>query len=133
MRLVLDASAAVHLVMRTKVAPLLVDHMQDASLVLAPALFHAEVANALWKYARAGQLTRDQALERAAEAGELIDRTIPDTELLTEALSAAVQHNHPVYDLLYAVTARRHGCNVLARDQRLPRLLERMAIPYVRV
>jgi predicted nucleic acid-binding protein len=39
--------------------------------------------------------------------------------------------DHPVYDLLYAVTARRDGCTVLTRDCRLTDLLRLMEIPIL--
>lgn len=132
MRLVLDASAAVHLVMRTEQAPALADIVADASIVLVPGLFHAEVANALCKYARSGRITREQAVERATEATELIDLAIPDAELVTECLAATIHHDHPVYDLLYAVTARRHACQVLTLDRRLLELLDAMGVPAAR-
>jgi predicted nucleic acid-binding protein len=131
MRVVLDASAAVCLVMRLPEAVVLAGRLQPASQVLAPALFHAEVANALWKYVRAGAIGRDLALERLTEAGELLDDSIPDAELTTEALAAADQYDHPVYDLLYAVIARRYGCTVLTRDKRLGGLLRLMDIPVL--
>lgn len=131
MRVVLDASAAVRLVMRMPDAVALAGALEPASHVLAPALFHAEVANALWKCVRAGAISREVALERLVEARELLDDSIPDAELATEALAAADQYGHPVYDLLYAVTARRYGCSVLTRDHRLSDVLRRMEIPVL--
>ena len=118
--------------MRTEQAPRLADTLAQASIVLVPGLFHAEVANALWKYVRAGQLTRELAVQRASEAVDLIDLTIPDAELVTECLAAAIDHDHPVYDLLYAVTARRHACQVLTLDRRLQALLDAMGVPVAR-
>lgn len=129
MRVVLDASAALCLVMRLPEAVALAQRLQPGTQVLLPSLFHAEVANALWKYVRAEQLTRELAIERLAEAGELIDDSIPDIELATEALAAASPYEHPVHDLLYAITAGRHGCAVLTRDRRIAQLLRRMEIP----
>jgi predicted nucleic acid-binding protein len=53
----------------------------------------------------------------------------PDGEIVTEAIAEACRQNHPVYDLLYAVLARRHGAAVLTQDTRLSGLLTRMGIP----
>lgn len=131
MRLVLDASAAVRLVMRMSGSQALLDTLDDATLVLAPALFRTEVANALWKYVGAGHLQPEQAQTRLEEAIGLIDQAIPDAELVNEALAAACQQGHPVYDLLYAVLARRHACAVLTLDRKLATLLERMSIGHV--
>lgn len=131
MRIVLDASAAVRLVMRMDDAAALADRLERASLVLSPCLYQTETANALWKYFRADQLTLDQALVRLDEALALVDVQIPDAELATESFAAACEYGHPVYDLLYAVAARRHAGGVLTRDRRLIELLRKMGIPCV--
>lgn len=119
MRVVLDASAAMNLVMRTERAAELIGRLESAHRVLAPALFQTEVANALWKYVRAGTLSKDLALERFEEALGLVDQFEPDEALVVEALSLAVHHGHPVYDLLYAVLAMRNGARILSTDARL--------------
>ncbi len=128
MRLVLDASAAVRLVMRGEAADKLLDPVSAATVVAAPSLYASEVANALWKYVKAGRLEAETALERYEEAIALIDDFTPDWELATEALTEAVRYAHPVYDLLYAVLARRTGCAVLTMDERLKTLLGQMGI-----
>jgi predicted nucleic acid-binding protein len=43
-------------------------------------------------------------------------------------LIAAVRFDHPVYDALYAVLARRRGAAVLTLDRRLRSLLEKMRV-----
>ncbi|AYH45476.1 type II toxin-antitoxin system VapC family toxin [Azoarcus sp. DN11] len=122
MRVVLDASAAVNLVMRTERAAAIIEHLERSSLVLAPSLFHSEVGNTLWKYVRAGALDRHAATERYEEAAGLVDSFLPDEELVTEALSAAVRHGHPLYDLLYVILARRHDCKLITEDRKLAAL-----------
>ena len=112
MRLVLDASAAVRMVMRAEDADGLLESVATATVVAAPSLYASEVANALWKYVKAGNLDAETALERLEESINLIDAFTPDWELTTEALTEAVRFKHPVYDLLYAVLARRTGCAV---------------------
>lgn len=122
MRVVLDASAAVKLVMRTERAAAIIAYLERSSLVLAPSLFHSEVGNTLWKYVRAGALDRHAATERYEEAVCVVDSFVPDEELLTEALSAAVRHDHPVYDLLYVILARRYDCRLITEDRKLAAL-----------
>lgn len=123
MRAVLDASAAVNLVMRTGGAPAIITQLERSSLVLAPTLFHSEIGNTLWKYVRTGGLDRDTALDRYEEAAGLVDSFEPDDQLATEALSAAIRYGHPVYDLLYVVLARRYGCKVITEDRKLAALI----------
>jgi len=68
MRLVLDASAAVRLVMRTEQTIALIQTLGEATVVTAPSLFTTQVANALWKYVEAGTLELETAIERYEEA-----------------------------------------------------------------
>jgi predicted nucleic acid-binding protein len=126
MRVVLDASAAVNIVMRTARAAVLIESLESSRLVVAPTLFHTEVANTLWKYVRAGQLDRQTAHTRLEEACGLIDAFEPDEALAPEALSLAIVHDHPVYDLLYIVTALRYGARLLSADDRLLKLGARL-------
>lgn len=122
MRVVLDASAAANVVLRTERAPSIIAHLERSALVIAPMLFHSEIANTLWKYARAGALEKEVALERYEEAAGLVDAFEADEHLATEALSAAIRHGHPVYGLLYVVLARRYGCKLLTEDRKLAAL-----------
>lgn len=131
MRVVLDASAAVRLIMRMEDALVLADRLDEASLVLVPGLFRTEVANALWKYVRAEQLSADNAVRRLDEALALPDAEVPDSELLTEALASACRTSHPVYDQLYVILARRHAASLLTRDRRLAKLAGRFGVGLV--
>jgi len=133
MRLVLDASAAVRMVMRAEGADGLLESVATATVVAAPSLYASEVANALWKYVKAGSLDAETALERHEESINLIDAFTPDWELTTEALSEATRFKHPGYDLLYGVLARRTGCAVLTMDERLRALLGQMGVGTVSV
>lgn len=127
-RVVLDASAAAHVVLRTDVAEALIEKLERSNLVISPELFHSEIANTLWKYVSAGELSTDEALERYDESISLVESFQADSTLITEALHSAAKHRHPVYDMLYAVLARRHGCRVLTVDKKLTALLRHMDI-----
>jgi predicted nucleic acid-binding protein len=116
---VLDASAAIRLVMDTKAQSDLLERIATADEVLAPMLLCAESANVLWKYQRAGVLSDRQALERHTEISILVHRFVDDCSLFPEALQLAGRLNHPVYDVLYLVTARRHAAQLVTFDSRL--------------
>jgi len=128
MRTVLDASAAMNIVMRTDLAPSFIEKLKASHLVIAPTLFHSEIANTLWKYVRFGDLDKNEALTRYEEAISLVDTFEADKQLSTEALSAAILYNHPVYDLLYLVLVRRHGCKVLTADKKLIALFDKLDV-----
>jgi predicted nucleic acid-binding protein len=127
--LVLDASAAIRLLLgHPGVAPSAHEALARAERVLVPHLYFAEVANALRKYVRDGGLEEAEALERLREARDLVTHPMNDAELADEALATAVRFEHPVYDALYAVLARRHTCPVLTMDGRLRTLLRSLRV-----
>ena len=126
MRTVLDASAAANVVLRTDLAPDIIEKLERSQIVIAPTLYYSEIANTLWKYVRTGELDKDTALARYEEAIGLVDAFEADASLITEALSAAIRYNHPVYDLLYVILARRRGCKVLSADKKLLALAEKI-------
>ena len=105
-RIVLDASAAANIVMRTDVAMDLVGKLQESGFVIAPGLFHIEIANTMWKYTRAGDLDTQSALHHYEEAISLIDSFEADDGLTTEALASSTNYNHPVCDMIYAILAK---------------------------
>ena len=85
-RIVLDASAAIRVVLRQEGSDRLLDILDSTSLVIPPSLFCAEVANALWKYQSAGELSTLEGVELLELATSLVDEFIPDSELALEAL-----------------------------------------------
>jgi predicted nucleic acid-binding protein len=130
--LVLDASVATRLILsHPKILPTWLEALEDSEVVLVPQHYFSEVGNALWKYVRLGELTEAVALERLREARDLVSESIPDEDLIEEALSTAVRFEHPVYDALYAVLARRHGYPVATADKRLKKLLEALRVDWI--
>lgn len=119
---VVDASAGLRMVMDGERGPEYLRAIRAAALVLAPALFTIATANGLWRYARAGQLSKQQALIKLGEAKVLIDRFEDDERLATEALALSIDLAHPVYDLSYLVLARRHGAGLVTADRKLAEL-----------
>ena len=126
MRTVLDASPAANIILRTALAAGLIEKLKHSHLVIAPALFHGEIANTLWKYARIGELEKEMALTRYAEAVGLVDIFEADEQLAAEALATAIRYQHSVYDMLYVILARRHGCGVLTVDKKLIALIRQL-------
>ena len=124
--LVLDASAVVRIIEGAEPSALFQEVVLNADLVLAPELMLTEVANALWRLQRAGQLAADGLQQRLSRAAELVDVIEPDRHLQVEALSLACHLDHPVYDCLYLALARREAAVLLTADQRLQQLAARV-------
>ena len=123
---VLDASAAVRLILADPAAADLAERVGGAALVLAPELMLTELANTLWRLQRADRLNDLDPQELLAEARELVDRLEPDRHLQAEALALACHLNHPVYDCLYLALARREAASLISSDRRLNALAKRV-------
>ncbi len=119
---VLDASAAVGVVLCQPRAERLMEPLEAASLVLAPDLFVSEVCNVFWKYRKADLLDQEQADRALSRSLALTDRLEPAFASYQEAFALAVRHQHPFYDALYLVVARRNNALLLTLDQRLAAL-----------
>ena len=129
MKVVLDASAAVAGVLQHQAGAGVLDVLENASVVIAPDLFVAEMTSALWKYVIAGQLIPAEAVSRLETALKLIDRYSAVQAFASEVLREASTRRHSVYDLCYAVLARREGAAVVTIDTRLRKLLAAMSVP----
>ena len=84
----------------------------------APGLILAEQSNALWKYARRGDLSAADCAAAAKRLPRLV-RLTPMAELASEAAALAVELDHPAYDCFYLCLAQRLGHDLLTADKRL--------------
>lgn len=129
---VLDASAAVRMVTRMDPVPGVSLAVSQADLVTAPWLFGSEVASALWKYVSHDQLSLFEAMSMMSSALSQVDQVVAtDLALLSESLSESCQLNHPVYDMVYAVLARRLGARLATCDRRLARVATSIGVEVV--
>ena len=71
------------------------------------------------------------AVSYLEEAVAMVQVQVDDELLCVEALVAAVRFDHPVYDALYAVLARRRGAAVITLDRKLRSLLANMRVDAV--
>ena len=122
--IVVDAPAVVRIIEGAEPAGSFREAVLKADLVLAPELMHTEVANALWRLQRFGQLEVDGLQRRLSRDVELVDVIEPDRHLQAEALALACNLDHPVYDCLYLGLARRETAVLVTADKRLQQLAE---------
>lgn len=128
MRAVLDASAAIEIVVERPQAARLRDILEEASLVLAPDLFVSEVVNVVWKYHQFEQWSLpvcDRTLESALS---LVDVLVPSKELYGEAFLLARTARRPAYDMFYVALARREDATLLTTDAQLRKEAARQGI-----
>jgi predicted nucleic acid-binding protein len=87
--------------------------------VLIPDSFRAEFANVVWQWIRARGVSIDAGLGAIRKAEALVTRVVPVNLLWEEALSLAVQKDHPVYDTVFVALAAFENTRVVTFDRRL--------------
>ena len=131
MIVVLDASGAAEIALNRPKAPRFREVLSDADLVLAPDIFVTEITNVFWKYVRFSGLSASEATQAVDFSIGLVDSFAEARLLWREALAEAVRLSHPVYDLCYAITARRNGAFLMTCDGKLGALCAHLGIATV--
>ena len=92
--------------------------------LIAPAHWHAEVANALWKKQRLrGDITLDEAHEGHRRLSRLRLMTRPLAAFEDAAFTLALDTGVTVYDALYIALAQQEKCRFVTADDRLVDML----------
>ena len=128
--IVLDASAAVHMVRESQEGHALLALLDDieGESIISCSMFGAEVRNAFWKYVKAGQISYGVACDCIEDAIGLVDDFVSIEDLADEAFLEAVNRQHSVYDMLYLCLARRKGATLFTLDRRLASLCQKMNV-----
>jgi len=102
--------------------------------LIAPNSWLAEATNALWRSARIGQITQEEATACLAELVNAPIASLPMELYLERGLKLAMESNHPAYDCIYLAVALHHGTHVVTADRRfaalanLPELADRVRL-----
>jgi predicted nucleic acid-binding protein len=115
-RIVIDASVAVKWVLSEADSDA-ADALLDQDL-MAPSIWLAEAANVLWRKARTGEITTEQANARLSELLRAPVASLPIEPHLEPALRLAMGMGHPVYDCIYLALALHHRAQVVTADRR---------------
>jgi len=86
--------------------------------LIAPALWLAEAANALWRRAQRGEITAEEAGKWFSDLRKAPVASLPIEPHLEQALKLAIEIGHPIYDCLYLALALRHQTHVVTADRR---------------
>jgi len=125
MNCVVDASVAVKWLFEEQdseaAEALLISAGEDNLKLVAPTILPAEVANALWKRMRRGDLDRRKTLETGQRFEEICPLLLPIEDLVQRALELAIDSRHPVYDCLYVALAEELPADLITADERLYR------------
>lgn len=117
--LVVDSCVAVKWFIREQDADRAVRLAQEDMRLYAPDVTLVEVANAIWKNERLGNLTPELANIAVSGLPRYYHQVIASAPLLGETLALARQIDHPVYHCVYVVASRRMGVPLVTSDTRL--------------
>jgi len=128
MTAVLDVSAAIEILLQKEKKELFNTTYEKASWVIAPDLYIAELSNVLWKYYKAGLISHIECIQYVEDGIELIDDYFPSKELWKEALGEGIKNTHSIYDMYYAVLARRNDAILITNDNKLSLICNKLNI-----
>lgn len=123
MRLVVDASVAVKWLIAEEGSDAAHRLAAGADDLHAPRLMASEIANALWRKARMGEIERRLAGALAAAVPEMPVRWSADEAVCADAVRLALSLDRPVYDCVYLALAHRLGAWMVTADQRFANAL----------
>lgn len=93
--------------------------LEGSEPLLAPDLIVAEVANAAWKLARAGDISAEHGARIAMAIPAAFSALVGAGRLSARAFAIARELDHPVYDCLYLALAEVEDVRVVTADRRL--------------
>ncbi|MCB0629272.1 MAG: type II toxin-antitoxin system VapC family toxin [Saprospiraceae bacterium] len=125
---VLDASAALEVVLVREKAKMLSVFVEQADQIFAPELLLLECGNALGKYIIFGGLSQKQAEERLRDIPLFITDWEKLPAIYEAAFRLAVDQKISIYDACYLVIAIRQKGMLLSLDKKLNRVAAEMDI-----
>ena len=128
MIIVLDVSAAIEIIFQREKKDKFKNVYNQGSWIIAPNLFIAEITNVLWKYFKAGVITHVDCIQYVQDGLNMVDDFIATSELWKEALAEGIRNNHSVYDMYYAILARRNDATLITNDGALAKICQKLSI-----
>ena len=116
MRIVVDASVVLKWVFDEPDSEAAVALRGDD--LMAPVLWLAEAANALWRRVRINDITAEEAIAHFSELAHAPVTSVAIEPYLGRALKLAIEIGHPVYDCVYLAVALHHDTHVVTADRR---------------
>ena len=123
MRLVVDASVAVKWLVAEEDSDAADRLLAGGDDLYAPRLMVSEVANAVWRKARMGEIERGQAGILMAAVSEMPVHWSSDETVCVDAVRLAVALDRPVYDCVYLALAHRVDAQLVTADARFANAL----------
>ena len=128
MIIVLDVSAAIEIIFQREKTDRFKSVYNQGAWIIAPDLFIAEITNVLWKYYKAGLITHADCIQCVQDGIDMVDDFINAKELWKEFLAEGIKNKHSIYDMYYAVLARRNDATLITNDGTLAKICKKLSI-----
>lgn len=128
MIIILDTSAAIDILLGKGNFEIYKNKIEKADTVITPEIYLSEITNVAWKYNKIANFTHEESFNLAEDGINLIDQIVSVQDLWKESLREAMNNDHPVYDCLYVVCARRNDGILLSKDKKLRKLCEELKV-----
>jgi predicted nucleic acid-binding protein len=125
---VIDVSAAIEIILQKEKKDLFNSKLKEASWVIAPDLYVAEISNVLWKCYRIKAINHADCIQYVEDGINMIDDFVDGRQLWKEALGEGIKIGHSVYDMYYSVLARRNDAVLVTNDGSLAKVCKELKI-----
>ena len=125
---ILDVSGAIQIILEKEKAKKFDKAINDAEWVISPDLYVSEISNVLWKYYKAKLITHDDCFQYVEDGIGMVDDYIDSKELWKEAIGEGIRNNHSIYDMYYAVLARRNDAMLITNDGDLAKICKKIGV-----
>lgn len=121
---VIDANVAAGLILALPWSEEAREEIRNHAERIAPSIFVAELANAVWQNVRVGNISVEAGVAALEEALPIVELSA-DSALVEPALHLAAAENHPLYDCLYLALAKERRQVLITADRKLAALARR--------
>lgn len=128
MIIVLDVSAVIEIIFQREKSNSFGTVYKQGTWIIAPDLFVAELTNVLWKYNKAGVITDADCAQFVQDGIDMIDDFLDIKDFWKESLAEGIKNIHSIYDMFYAVLARRNDATLITNDSSLARICIKLGI-----
>ena len=118
MRLVVDASVVVKWLVQEEESESADRLLQGDHELHTPRLLASEVANALWRKVRMGEIAHGDAGMLTAAVAEMPLHWFDDEQICADSVRLALELDRPVYDCVYLALGYRIGATLVTADTR---------------
>ena len=125
--MIVDANIATYWFVETPLSSAARAFLSRTDLI-APDLVRLEIANALLKFLRAGEINDIQLAKAMNQIERTVSEFVDDAILLPRAIEISITANHKIYDCLYLALALERREPLATADRRLAALAQKLAI-----